>query len=557
MNNQTASKEKKRGIVTNFASFTPAMLQSMKYDTGLSMSDSQLNQLRNYYRHTLRRDPYLDELYFVDRLIELKNTTDAPITELATDSDTLAQTYADLMAKRNAIKGTSTPPTVAEVQQIASEYLSMVGKSAYWGNSAMFAHDIFAHARLLLNNCKNILSTSYAASGRFSCASVPAAGDLIIIVLPPRSTDITNAEQSLQALFESGLAKCGEVIDTKGIIASALQFADGIYIDTAALPVQQPCELSDLCDACHGDILTIVSNNISSEFLARANGIGLEAFVIGSLSSDKKLTINNVRTGTISFSTQFINGLTSNQKIAARLCESYSIGPHTAKEAHLAIDAQNSTVMATRRVNTPTSPFFESLYATIQAISDCVAQGADYGQVCLSSNIQFPPYRDYSNQVLESMLGIYRAQMEFCVTDRDSTSGASITADTLSVNVCALAPLSATKPKDSTTGTLYLLQPPIDDSGLPHFDQLRRMWNYVTQLHAQGKIISARAVAPSGVKDTLSSLIGDEQVFIPYEHADSVMSSSIPCGVLLISSDTVDSDALGTIAQARFDEVLE
>ncbi len=551
MNDQIINTEKKHGIVTNFAAFTPAMLHSMKYDVGLSMTEEQLDKLRKYYSFSVRRDPSLDELYLLDRLIQLRGDTESPITTLSTDSDILAQTYADVMAKRKAIQSQNTPPTLKEIQQIASKYLKMIGKSAYMGETNLFSHGSLAKAELILNGCQGVISDPCAAIGAHTLSESPAPGDLLIVLLPQEQGDFTSVDQDeLSSLFTCCGVKGGAVIGSNGIIDIIRQVKIGAYIDTTALPVAQPCELTALCDACHGAMLTVVSHEKTSDFIAHAMQLHLRTFVIGSLTSDSKLTVNHSRVGNISFHTDFLNGLTPSREIHAAPCETYSSVPAVqSSKFHLSFSEKRTSAFATRRISYPKSPFWASMHAALQAVSDCVAQGADYRQVCLSANIQHPHNTSYANQVLESLLGIYRAQMELCITDRDSTICCNNSSE-FSVTVCAAAPLPPhAEQEQAAPSTLYLLSPKTRENGLPCFEELRRMWNYVSRLVREGKVISARAVAFEGINATIPQVIGQDQSLCPCDVSDIEQSALAEHGaILLLSSSQIDGTVLGTVS---------
>ncbi len=560
MNDQTINTEKKRGIVTNFADFTPTMLHSMKYDIGLSMTTEQLDKLRKHYRASVRRDPSLDELYLLDRLIQLRGDTESPITTLSTDSDILAQTYADVMAKRKAIQSQDTPPTLKEIQQIASKYLKMIGKPAYLGDTDLFSHGSLAKTELILNGCQGVISDSCAAIGAHTRGESPAPGDLLIVVLPQEQGYFTDTYQDkLSSLFACRKVKGGAVIGNNGIIDIIRQVKKGAYIDTTAIPIAQPCELTDLCDACHGAILAIVSHEKTSEFIANATQLQLRTFVIGSLTSDSKLTVNHPRVGTVSLPIDFLNSLAPSCEMHATLCETYSSVPVVqSSEFHLSFSEDRATAFATRRISYPKSPFWASMHSVLQSISDCVAQGADYQQVCLSANIQQPHTASYANQTLEGLLGIYRAQMELCVTDCDSAIGYDSTSK-FSVTVCAAAPLPhCDKQGDAAPSTLYLLSPKTQDNGLPCFEELRRMWNYVSRLVREGKVSSARAVAFEGINATIPQVIGKDQSFCPYETFEAGQSTVAEHGaILVLSSSQIDGIALGAVNNSQERHILQ
>ena len=527
------------------------MLDSMKYDVGLSMSARQLGTLRDHYKYKLRRDPHLDELYLLDRILELRQSTSTPITTLTTDSDTLSQTYADVMAKRKTLPSTDAPPTVEEISGIASAYLERIGKSAYPHKAMLFSYGALAPHQLSIGGCHNVISTPHASVGTLPQRRAVSAGDWLVILNPSPEASCDRYQ-----VFNE-YVKISVTIGKGGMIEAVRHFSGGAYIDTATLPIPQPCELTALCDACHGAVLAVIPHEKISAFISGTKQAGMVSFVIGSLASNGKLTINHARIGTVSFIMQFIRELAPQCNCAAHVRERYDISKGTQRtESYIKVASDGSRVLATNKAILPDSPFRASLFAATQAIAGCVAQGADYNQVCLSAGIQ-APNGDYTNQNLESLLGIYRAQMEFCIPDIDSTTAGLSAGRGFSVTVCATAPLPPkTAPKISSQGALYLLRPRIEKNGLPCFEELRRMWRYVNQLHKDGKIIAACAALDT-VDDTLKQLIGEDSEFIPensFKNAGSLRESA---AILLISTDHIHGELLGKVSAPLFDEVVE
>ena len=129
MNEQIELSPRKRGIVINFPKLAESQLKNMINDVGLKLTVSQLKKLQTHYRRVEKRDPTLDELYFLGEYFTSRDCRGHLVSDLSTNSKAIAETYADLMEKREAVTRADEPPTVGELSELTSRYLESRGKS--------------------------------------------------------------------------------------------------------------------------------------------------------------------------------------------------------------------------------------------------------------------------------------------------------------------------------------------------------------------------------------------------------------------------------------------
>ena len=100
--------------------------------------------------------------------------------KLLTDSPVVAQTYADLMQKRNAVNTDQNAPTVSSLTSVAAKYFKRCGKKSALGDNALLEVGETADLELMLKRAIPELSVHNAALGYTVTASAIQPGHLIV-----------------------------------------------------------------------------------------------------------------------------------------------------------------------------------------------------------------------------------------------------------------------------------------------------------------------------------------------------------------------------------------
>ena len=548
MNNEiTCNDSRKHGTVTDFTRFTPAMLNSMKHDVGLAMSTEQLEELRAYYSKAARRDPTLDELYLLDRLLTLRGHVSSPIAKLSTDSSTIADTYADLMSKRKALGITSGAPSIRELQRVPAHYMEMAGKEVTSASNYMFAIGGSAKIELLLNGCTDILSTRDGSIGKVSRKIKYTPGSLLTLL--PRTPDLT-ADQfynNITALLEGPTAACveaGAIIGELGLIDAVCKFNVGASIDATALPIRQPCAPEALCDACHGWVLAVINRAGFTEFSEQAKSLSIPCIVIGSLASGNKLAVKHDKFNNTTWDMNFISSLAPTRQVwlQPQLCDASKPAGSISQFV-----SDYSMLLATHTAALDSNAYLTSMATIFRAMSECVAHGADYSNVCVSVKITLP--RAMMDTALEALLGIYRALIEYYVPDRDSSIIFDNTCiPTITVAAMAKRPHVNHAEASGNAKYLYLLSPRTNETGLPVFEELRRMWSYVTTAVRRGDVIAATALCSDNIEAEIGRLLDNSTVLEKACAKDEITDSAIG-GMLILSQKPLDGLLIGTVTE--------
>ncbi len=553
MNNTTPqTHERPRGIVANFSAFQPPMLQNMKYDLGLYMDISHLTSLQAYYRNHARRDPSLDEIYLFDKIIAQREYQSYPIMKLFTDSPIVAQTYADLIQKYNAVNTVKKAPTANSLINVAAKYFKKCGKKSSVSDRTLLEVGRSAELELMLKHGIPALSLYNAALGHATPTAAIQPGHLIVIL--SKGSGMTDQEfrdtlkEMLREQNSAGIIT-GNLTSQKGVLRLLCQYRIGAFIDISALPGDRPVELTALCDTASDFALVIIAQENVNTLLRNTNTYGITASVIGSLCSDKCITIRNHMGVAVSYPLSLINSLmTPEHGLQVFPDNAHNFVADARAYACRTIAKNSDSVLS---AHSSPATFFNALYTTLCSVSDCVAAGASYKDVCLSFDIHQPITSSCNDIAVACLLGAYRAQIEFYLPDVQSRFTISDNAPAFTSYATAWLDLPHPHQysvSDHDASSLYLLKPSIEQNGLVNFEQLRKMWNYVTELVKTGDILYAAAVSPSGVGATISALTQNTSCLVKSDKCtDELLSSAAPGGILAITRVRLNGIFLGNL----------
>ena len=163
------------------------------------------------------------------------------------------------------------------------------------------------------------------------------------------------------------------------------------------------------------------------------------------------------------------------------------------------------------------SPYHGAYLAVVESVSKLVATGAEFKDVYLTFQEYFEkPMKNPKRwgKPLAALLGAFKAQMELgiaAIGGKDSMSGSfekldvpptlisfAVTTDTVD---CVVSP------EFKKTGSkVVILKPEYDKNGLPKADSLIKLYNEVTSLMRDGKVLSAYTPTIGGVAEAVMKM---------------------------------------------------
>jgi len=547
MNEQIDFSTRKRGIVLNFPRLTEKQLNNMIKDVGLKLSVAQLKELQTYYRKVEKRNPTLDELYFLGEYFTTCDRSRYLVNELTTNSKMIAETYADAMEKREALTKTDAPPTIGELFALSAKYLESRGKEYSLDKKkrkklisrAEVLSGRDAELRLIAEGYDTVCKTPISAVG-MKCAKKQKAkklkkGDFLLLISPAPEM---SAKEFTALIKDPLLDTCGTSMPTvipmgeMTIIDAASSIPHGVYLDLDALyEDESAAELDDLCRHPYG-ILAVVKATDIIDVMQLTTATKLRTTVIGSLISKKHISVKHGNYPLVTFTRDLLKAVTADEPLALRHNSSAEPGRLVANFRTLSRNRDISLASAEAQLTTTeASPYLTALYTAITAAAQCVASGAKYSNISLSYDI--PKFLSPSD-ALAATLGLYRAEIELCALNKGSRIG--IHGDRLAVSAAAKLHHEPTPALLCAPGNrVYLLTPRYNAEGLPDFENMRRMWRYLRTLTREDSVSSAFATGHDGAEAALKA-ISSRFDFVPEPNLDPALLKKCAAGGFIVET---------------------
>ena len=548
MNEQIELASRKRGIVINFPKLTESQLNNMINDVGLKLTVSQLKKLQTHYRRVEKRDPTLDELYFLGEYFSARDCRSHIVSDLVTNSRSIAETYADLMEKREAVIQTDEPPTIGELSELSAKYLESRGKSYpidIKKKKKLLSHALVmsgrdASLRLISDGYATVCKTPIGAVGIKSAKKQKIGrlkrGDFILLISPtPEMSEKEFTARLADQILDTfgGSLKMLIPMGEQTIIDAVSSIPYGIYLDLDSLydDDNSTSELDDLCRRPYG-VMAIIRADDIVDILRLSTAIGLQTIVLGSLISKKHISVRHGNYPLVTFSRDLLKVIKSDSQLSIQHISGTVSGRLLANFRTLS-RAHNISLSSAEAMigESGSSAFITSLYTALTAIAQCVASGADYTDIAISYSI---PKNISPSDTLAAILGIYRAEIELCIPDRAGRIG--VEGDRLSVSAAgklADGPIPALLCRPGNR--VYLLLPRYNSEGLPDFEDMRRMWRYLRMLCAERKVSSAFATGHDGADATLNAITGNCD-FIPSPDLDPSILKKCAAGGFIVET---------------------
>lgn len=547
MNKQIEMTNRKRGIVINFPRLTEKQLANMIKDVELTLTVPQLKTLQKHYRKIEKRDPTLDELYFLDEYFGNKNCRHLPVTELTTNSKAIAETYADIMEKRGDLNKEDDAPTVEELADLSANYLNSRGKRDSLDDKkdkrsklralAVAGRDAELHLAAIGYDiiCKTPTGAVGVKNKKETKAKKLSTGDFLLLITPSEymtDNDYTTAVKDLILTDDNtSIAKIIPVGENT-LVDALSTIPYGVYIDLDSL-YEEPstAELSALCKKINGVIAIVKANDII-DIMQLTSVLKLNTAVLGSLIRKNHISVRYNNYPLVTFHRELLTAIINNTSFSLRHNAKSPAGKLTANFRTCSKEHMISLASAESKIGeSDTSPYTTAIYTALTAIAQCVASGAKYTDVTISSYI---PQNLSPSDTLSAVLGLYRAEIEICTPKKSAQLGAI--GDRIGVSAGAKLTDAPVPAMLCTPGNrVYLLSPRYNAEGLPDFEDMRRMWRYLHTLCREGNISSAFAVGHDGALPALRA-VSARCDFIPLPDLDASVFEKTAAGGFIVET---------------------
>jgi len=560
-----------QGKIRNFAAYTPAMAEQMRTDLSLSMRTDQLLYCAGFYRTNEKRDPYIEELVMLDRLISelaISPATYAP-NEFLTNHTPSAQTYADLLQKRKVLKpDASHPMTLAEIFETADAYLARVGKYSTLRQS-YHLEEPSAQPFASDDRCVSAAPAGLRLHAAPKSAASPEEGDLLLLLLPRSNSYANRQGLALGEFLKSETARClvkeRFSVGKGGLLGTLLGITESAWIEPARLSVHgEPVALSLLADAYAGETLIRIAAKDYERIYRTAAEHGLFARVFASVTRGNRYTFAD-QSHSFSLPSDFIRSLFPILPVTATLADETEFPAHPI--SHTPLRGNRCAYLRQDRPLRQTESIEETLYAAscaeireslfqntvrtlLAPILTLAAAGQDYTKLGLALGVALPTGTD-SNTVgnaLSLLLGIYRVQTELAIPTvaksiayEPALSSPKLTSFAVSEHATAL-PCQFT----AQGNAVYCIAPDRSPDGTVDFASLRKLLSFVASLRQAGALQSARILCGESVTDGLRAMSTDSLSCFMIESLFAG-EGPLPLAILLETTQSIIAKKVGTV----------
>ncbi len=522
--------------ILNFSLMDEEKLRALCAELTLSMSMDTLIASRQYFLLEARRAATAAELRLLDALVRetAESMAYITVTELTTDEDHIAETYADMMERRRILlPNAPLPPAYGELTTIGRRHLDGTLERA---EQALMASGR-AGRRKVAAMKKAKKAEAAAAEGIDTsariCREPMQAGDTVYAVF--RNAETVEFDSTLDRFLASNAVVnyAKEILPVHGKSPLFSLLTLGVAVDFTPY---YPASYEDLLRPEDGAILVSGASN-AAELLLLAHDMGLRVKRLGRIAEDDLVRLAFDADAEKTFSFAFLQSLLYTASASVQIDRgapedtTLQISPTTT------FDLGRKHYCITKVAADGSAPFHVALYAAIGGMSAAVARGADPSAFTISASLSAPDNkRDHSalGNSLAAILGLYRAEAEFSLYNSSTVFEDS--ADK-AVTLWTMAPVDAPLPDTAVGGgsMIYYLEPSYLDGGLVDFASLRKMHSYIYALHRDGLILSAHAASGDILKALGKMSLHTEIEYVRGERIIAKLG-----GILIETRETID-----------------
>lgn len=531
--------------VQNFGFFTSEALQKVKNDLELKCELRELVYIQSYYINRARRDPFLDELRFLDAIITYRKSDTARfvLERLSTDSKAVGESFSDAVQKLNEL-GHTSPYGFDRIANAADEYLDRAGKRTATPGIFGKCGDQAA-LEFYFKGCTPVAmpetDCSRCVIGKPSKPPrkiLPvSANDVFVIIHALDGNESESIGERIEALVYHP-SICGHVrkirpADGGAIFDYMTSASAGFYADALPLPPadNESTPFDRLFARRKNCVVTAVGAHMLSHVESIAQTLGLCVVAFGHPLKAKRVSVRYGGLLPVDFDSEFISGLPLRLPVSADIFRAEDDGSlHSS-----GLSCAEGIVFASSSCRGGSVRQVSD--SIVAAVSPLVAEGVHFNDISVSFDCKLPLMSADStaqSAATSLLLGRYRAQAELCL--RSEGNRYVCTSDNISISTFARAaqPKKETDASVGRVGSLYLVAVSRREDGLLDFDSLRKLYGYVLSLIENGRAVSVTALGCSGLDAELDALgiLPPDSTNVPLELKLSAV------GAFIIESET-------------------
>ena len=527
-------------VIRDFKNINMAQAENLRARLSLSMSADTLAFCGNYYQTKLKRDPFWDELKMLDMLTAAKKQIGASLalTEFFTNDAFAASTYADLLKKHKELHPESSHPlTLAEVADVANEYLASKQKKKSRSNLHLYLEDTSDGIFYPDASCVATANSPYRLRLLKLSNSAAKTGDILVLISPTEKDTPNAFHRKFVTLLQNNAflqsIKNITAVGIGGILTELLDMAEGVHIHLPSLsPDDKPIPSTVLCNQFLGCQILRIAPKQWNKISALLESNGLRAISFATVIRKPKFVFARNKQSKFEIDTHFLRSLKSYETVCAKpkkapardflsmlldlFCNKVltPLTPLTPKNTtQLGEVTQIDSYVCAASTATPAGSHYKTaLWSILAPTLALCACGVPYSKQALTVALGIP--KDLSkdtivSKYLSTVLGLYRAQTELELTSTVRTflqNDKSIL--TPSIYVWASAKNAKKMPCIFTEpgSFVYFVSPTLDADGLPEFADFQKTLNSIAKCASKGKILSYRVLSGETIADGIRQM---------------------------------------------------
>ena len=465
---------------------------------GFKMGLAELRYCQNCYNSQKMNKPTINELKIIDRVFYDNSTKPASYlaASFMTNDKLVADTYADLMARRNAVKPDySAPCSLPEMIGILPKFLDKKSD----GELTLFGGK-YRNAEISVGGYKKIAETGIAendcAVGIKFNATYPEPtvtnGNIIYAILKSFN-DSYGFETRLDAFLACNemqkQAKKTVLVENRSLVTVLAELGLGVQLITTHFERKDGCisPFEHFADADNG-ILTFFNKPESVDMLLTAQLFGLRVVPVGFVTPTGTIEGISQAGEHLSLNIPFLRTLSFANAVG---CEADGKSPELTNSASsVYINVNQNRYKLNSATCGGTNYYMAGFNSVLYSYSLCIASGTD---ISSAMGVYTLPLKSPDDKAMgvsaELVLGAYRAQCEFEIADEKPTVTVG---EKAMLRFHTLTKTTANVPaKFVGKGTnIYYLEPLYQQNGLPDFDDIRKLHGFVKALVNKGAALS-------------------------------------------------------------------
>ena len=500
------------GTIADFPFLTQDALTSLCDALSLKMGLAELRFCQNYYQNERLGNPTADELKITDRVFfdRSNQANGLLIASFMTNDKTVADTYADLMARRKAVNPDYTAPcSIREMLDILPTYIKAASGNEspevrlFAGKNRVVETAASRH-RKVVSNGEESSDSVIGVKIKNDRTTAPVAGDAIYAILNSFNYSY-NFDKQLEDFVASAealsAAKQIIAIDGQCVITALAELNTGIRLNTMSYEARSASgfPFEHLTDSDRGVIIT-ASKESAADMLIAAQEIGLRVILLGSLDNSKKISATSTLGVRLSLDTGLFNALKFARPFGCEADGNENLTPTKESSIYVGINGKHYKFSGASQGGK--NAFMAGFNSVIYSYSLTIAGGESdiIGAGAYTLPLNNPTEKTLGESV-ELILGAYRAQCELGVCDYSPSIEYG---ESASLKFHTLSPTKSNIPAKicGKNSYIFYLEPIYLENGLPDFEDMKKMHRYIGKLINDGIILSIR---PTG-EDLIATL---------------------------------------------------